>query len=459
MEENTSFLNLFETKLQEVYKKGEKDFYRSLESFPYGTKYEYDEEKRKLLSYKEVSDRILSILHDPHIQVETNEIILRSELSGKLSYDSFENTLRDPKLWKRKRGAMAPEYVHSIENVDSLDTYENRFICFLIERMDEETDRLLESLLPPSLSLTDLYQTKTLRYGEFSLFRNIEKEKSLLYGEARNEKGSESLLKLARTLKRRLKHLKATEFYKICHKASFLLPVLATNVLLHDPLYSYCYRFYNKNKFEKGGNKEKDILYYDFSVVSILRLLKEEGLLPLASFPRLSFGSDKRLHFSPFKASDKTFSFLFEEDSKELALKIETIYEKAKIHSNTYLLFSETLSEKNAPELEGKRLTKEKECDNVILFTSSNLLREYQRTCPFSYLKEGSELYLRDFFSSLTLLLRVRDDVFEEVCPICGKPHIRNTGESYECASCGAIYVLTKGQEDETLWIKKWGRE
>lgn len=459
MEENTSFLTLFEAKLQEVYKNGENDFYRSLESFPYGTKYEYDEEKRKLLSFKEVTDRILSILHNPHIKVETSEIVLRSELSGKLSFDSFQNTLRDPKLWKRKRGAMAPEYVHSIENIDSLDTYENRFLCFLIERMDEEADRLLESLLPPSVSLSDLYQTKTLRYGEFSLFRNLSKEKDVLYGEASTKEGSETLLKLARTLKRRLKHLKGTEFYKICHNASFTLPVMATNVLIHDPLYSYCYRFYTKNRFEKDGNKEKDVLYYDFALISMIRFLKEEGILPLKSFPHFSIGRDKRLHFLPFKVTNKTFSFSFEEDAKGLGLKILTTYEKAKIHSNTYLLFSETFSEKTASDIEKRRLEKEKENDNVILFTSSNLLREYQRTCPFSYLREGSELYLKDFFNSLTSLFVVREGVYEEVCPICGKPRIRNTGESYECASCGATYVLTKNKEDETLWIKKWGRE
>ena len=459
MEENTSFLMQFEKKLQEVFKNDEKDFYESLSSFPYGTKYEYDEEKRKLSSYKEVTDRILSIFHNPHIKVKTNEIILRSELSGKLSYESFENTLRDPKLWKRKRGVMAPEYVHSIENVDSLDTYENRFLCFLIERIDEETDRLMESLLPPSISLSDLYQTKTLRYGEFSLFRNLPKEKDILYGEAPSTKGSETLLKLARSLKRRLKHLKGTEFYKTCHVASFPLPVLATNVLIHDPLYSFCYRFYTRNRFEKEGNNEKDVLYYDYSLVSFFRFLKEKELLSLKSFPHLSLSRDKRLHFLPFKVGNKDFSFSFEENKEELSFKIKTTYEKAKITSNTLLLFSEMLSEKNEEALSKKRLEGEKENDNVVLFTSSNLLRDYKKTCPLSYLREGSERYLEDFFRSLSSLFKVREGIYEEVCPLCGKPKIRNTMDGYECASCNCQYTLTKISKDETLWIKKWGKE
>ena len=39
----------------------------------------------------------------------------------------------DAKLWKEKSGEMVPEYVHSVETIDSIHTYENRFIALLID--------------------------------------------------------------------------------------------------------------------------------------------------------------------------------------------------------------------------------------------------------------------------------------------------------------------------------------
>ena len=55
---------------------------------------------------KEVLDKITSIVFRPHIKSSTEEIIQRSELSSSLSVQSFNDTIKDTKLWKNKRGEM-----------------------------------------------------------------------------------------------------------------------------------------------------------------------------------------------------------------------------------------------------------------------------------------------------------------------------------------------------------------
>ena len=65
-------------------------------------KYDYLETERKLEEFKGVLDKITSIIYSPHIKVSESEIILRSELSGHLSRESFFDTTKDINYGKRR---------------------------------------------------------------------------------------------------------------------------------------------------------------------------------------------------------------------------------------------------------------------------------------------------------------------------------------------------------------------
>ena len=85
--------------------------------------YDYVESLARLKELKVVTDKIISIIFKPQIKSVTNEVILRSELAGAISTESFIKTTRDVKLWKNKEGELTPEYVYSLENIDSIDTF------------------------------------------------------------------------------------------------------------------------------------------------------------------------------------------------------------------------------------------------------------------------------------------------------------------------------------------------
>ncbi|MCI7268374.1 MAG: hypothetical protein MR501_04375, partial [Mollicutes bacterium] len=85
----------------------------SLDKFKLNVKYNYDETIKRCVELKNVLNKITSIVFKPHIKASTNEVILRSEFASSLSNQSFNDTLKDSKLWKNKNGVMTPEYVHS----------------------------------------------------------------------------------------------------------------------------------------------------------------------------------------------------------------------------------------------------------------------------------------------------------------------------------------------------------
>ena len=109
MTDSKDFLVNFTELMKTEIGKAPIGLYHALDSFSYSEPYHFEEEMKRLEELKTVSDKILSIVYNPHIKVETNEIIQRSELAGKLSHDSFSDTMRDPKLWKEKNGKMVPE--------------------------------------------------------------------------------------------------------------------------------------------------------------------------------------------------------------------------------------------------------------------------------------------------------------------------------------------------------------
>ena len=120
--------------------------------------YDYVESLARLKELKVVTDKIISIIFKPQIKSVTNEVILRSELAGAISTESFIKTMRDVKLWKNKEGELTPEYVYSLENIDSIDTFENRFISMLVDEIHNELKLILLNLSPLVETLEDLYQ-------------------------------------------------------------------------------------------------------------------------------------------------------------------------------------------------------------------------------------------------------------------------------------------------------------
>ena len=231
IEKDSSFNNLYNLLLNDKIK--------------LSSKYNYDEILMELNQIKDLLNKITSIIYKPHIKSVTSEIIIRSEVSNNLSTESFIKTTKDPKLWKNKNNNLTPEYVYSNENIDSLDTYENRFISLLINEINNELKIININISPLIESIEEFYGVNGLTFGKNSIINDLASKNYPYNGFFNKEKGNKKIIiEVVKNLNNKLKRLKESEFYKITKNKFINKNVIPTNILIHDPLYNYCYRYY-----------------------------------------------------------------------------------------------------------------------------------------------------------------------------------------------------------------------
>lgn len=460
MTDSKDFLINFTDTVKKEIGKGPIGFYHTLDLLSYTEPYHFDEEKNRLDDLKNVADKILSILYHPHIHATTSEIVQRSELSGKLSHDSFSDTMRDPRLWKEKGQTMVPEYVHTVETTDDIDIYENRFISLLIDELDEDISSSIEDMTPMVESLGEHYQSNLFTFGKYSPLRDMRNRYYPYSSFVLKGNGSkEELYSQAKKLKRRIRNMKGSEFYRLTSKHAISKAVRPTNILIHDSLYSYCYKYYISH-YKTGDMEERkrQILYFNYFFISFLHLLKKRKLLKEEEMINLSVSEEGMIIFSTFSIDHFPFTLTFEEDKANLALMISvTLHYDSKDHTASYyLLTRERYTEKNKNNI--RAIQQEKE-GKFILVTGNNLVKEYDSVLTFSYHKEKNEELLDDLLSSLTIMIQANKDVYSGLCPVCGKNHIHFDGNCYVCEECHTSYVMDNIDSDNLLWILSYGKE
>lgn len=458
------FLHSFTESMKKVIDEDPSRFYDSLSSFEYFSEYNYDSETKRLSELKEVLDKILSIVYKPYVVVKTSDIVIRSEQSGSLSHDSFMDTMRDSKLWREKRGTMVPENVHSVETIDSIDNYENRFISMLIKEIDDDIDRTLNEFSPFMESIEEHYQHKETTFGLFSSFHDMRKNVypyESFFLKENNVK--DDLLAFAKKIKRRAKNLKGTEFYRVTSQNQIKKPIMPTNVLIHDKLYSYCYRYYMANyKRDEKDERKNDILYFNYFIASFMLCLKKRKLLKENNVPIFSFDDEGMLSFDEISFDHYPFAFSFKHDKENIGLNADiTIVDDngEKRTTSYYLLFRTLYSETNAKTIENLKNLFLQDHSEFILVTENNVLKEYSSVITFSYHKENNLMLIEDLLSSMTILFAANKEIYSGYCPMCGHEHIRFDGDKYVCNDCKSTYSMMPIDGNNLLWIESFRKE
>ncbi len=460
MTDSKDFLIDFTENVKKEIGKGPIGFYHAFETLNYVKPYHFDEEKNRLEELKRVTDKILSILYHPAIQATTSEIVQRSELSGKLSHESFSDTMRDPRLWKEKNNAMVPEYVHTVETVDNLDIYENRFLSLLIDELDEDISSTMDDMTPMVESLGEHYQSNLLTFGAYSSLRDMRRKYYPYSSFILKGNGSkEELYSQAKKLKRRIKNMKGSEFYALTSKHKISHAVHPTNILIHDKLYSYCYKYYVSHyKTTEKEDRKREVLYFNYFLTSFLYTLKRRKLLKEENLPPFSMDEEGMISFSSFSMEHYPFTITLHEDKENIALVIDVTlhYEKKDVTFSYYLLTRERYTEKNISAI---RSIQDKTSGKFILVTGNNLVKDYDSVLTFSYHKQKNEELLDDLLSSLTILISANKEVYTGLCPVCGKTHIHFDGNRYHCQECHSVYVMDELDSDTLLWVQSYGKE
>lgn len=104
---------------------------------------------------------ITNVVRKPYVTLRTQTTKVRAERAGALSPEGIRNTIRDGKIWKQHEGEIRPEYIYAVEREDDYNSYENRMVKALI-------DRLIRFLRTPlritKESIPSLYESSLLRW-------------------------------------------------------------------------------------------------------------------------------------------------------------------------------------------------------------------------------------------------------------------------------------------------------
>lgn len=463
---NTSkdFLIEFTSSFKDLVVSKKSFFTSGLNLLAYSTNYNIDEEKSKLDKINDVLNKIIAIIYNPYFHIEESEVIKRSELSGKLDHQSFQDTLNDPKLWKQKGNLMFPEYVHTKQTVDSIDIYENRFICLLINQLEQQIIEFEEDVSFLVESFQDHYQTRQFTFGTYSMIRNIQRKK-YPYNPfvLTNNDSSNELSLLCKKIKTKIKNIKQTNFYSICSKKAISNLVKPTNILIHEKLYSYCYKYYMT--YYKNENKDeniKQIYYYNYFFVFLLYYLKNKKLLKRKNTPKIKFDENEMINFSEFEIDYYHFKFIFTQDKENLGInvKVKLILDNKEYSSDYYLMCVNKYTLKNEEDV--KRIKSSFEDKNFLLITGNNIVKDYNNVLTFSYKnnkRSRNEKLLDDLFSYFTILIKADKELYSKICPVCGQTQIHYISDKYVCLECNSEYVIDMIDKTNMLWVKSYRKE
>ncbi len=475
MKEKGNYLIKFNNKVKRALKQSDSFtyFYDYIlnSNLKFITKYIYADTISRVDELKKVINKISSIISKPHIQSVDNEIILRSELASKISNESFFSTLKDSRLWKYKDNKPTPEYVYSIEHIDSLKTYENRFIRLLIDSLEEEILNILGTLFPLVETIEEHFEMSGVSYGEYSIFKDFN-SLNYPYEGIFNKKSSSTytLFKEVKKLEKRIKQIKNTEFYKV-NSTYIDKNILPTNILIHDELYSYCYKFYKMNYLIEDKDEEYlNSYYYNYVFASFIYYLSQLNIAKTtqSNKAKIYFDKDNRIRFTPISFKRGLFSYFIKEDESRFGFNIETRLIENAIRVNTNvdeskiarysILTSYLYNLNNKDKIKEEMNESNKINNNTILFTMNNTVGNFNSVLALSVYNKNHDLLFKNLVSSLSMLFKVDEVVYEHKCPVCGSKNIMNDGYSYYCEDCLSTYSLLNVNSDNVMWIKSFRR-
>lgn len=333
-------------------------------------------------------EHVLNIVSTHKVDLKKEEVLVRVENFKRYDKSLINKTISDSRMYTLENESAKLKSLYQYNYEEDVDTYENRFIAYILYSLKDDivdSYRLKEREKLPFLKAGISYGD----YGTYSLLSryemNLKKEQEEQY---ENHIYILSLL-------RRINNLLKSEFFKRVKRVRFN-EVYATNILINDKDYSFCYYYYLKNK-ENNENLKQEI------IDNLFKLLKDKNKENLI-FNKQDYLSFKNGHF--------VFSL---KNSERLLLNV--------LNKEINKYYEYLLDFK------------------INLFVKKMIV--YFEGEEYSFDVKNLN-YILEFLSSLTLTLKTP----ENICPLC-----RNENEDTFCHRCGARYDIIHRKNGTFAWI------
>ena len=371
---------------------------------------------------------IMTIAHKPHLVTRIDETIMRADQAGSLSNESFQSTMRDPALWKRKGGAMSPEYVHHTESNDEIRIYENIFIVMVVKHLEKTIHRYEE-----------FYATSV---------KSIASERLTLDDDHVLE-----VFALIHKLLGKIERIKKTNFYKLINRGSTEIKNLhATNILKSDRLYAYVYRFYlDFSAYKDERELNRDLLSYFY--ILLLRALRKANfqLAPSSNRARTSgktafFATPKETRFF----GNGLFLRLTRLDYRSFELSVMP-RDKTDVVATHLLFINPHYSFSDYSRYYTKRDYKKYATVEAL---SVWALAKIDKTIKLEELPNASDQVLMEhYLKTKTDIRRGSRFVYASYCPSCRSQSLSDRDGIYTCSRCSSKYTLFQKEGEDSVFF------
>ena len=355
---------------------------------------------------------IMSIVEHPHLSTKREEIVARIEQVKQLSNEEFGRVIKESSFWKKRGLEMVPENVYYYQNVDELYIYENRFICLLLNLIEEEIREY-----------SDFY---------LALLPTLDSKDSLAVAE--DDVGE--IIGLIKGVSKRISIIKNTRFYK---EISRLRPigrnVQRTNILIRDNLYKQCFFFYRR--YMVLGDERvlaKDLTNYYQAL--ILESISEKGFV---------------LRENKSLARTKKWEFISEDfrlSFKKIALDafvLTVAHIKSKRVCKHLLMVTTSLKGEDIVLPEG-------DWESVDLLSLWRVCAfEDKDKAPFVLPLKEKELAER-WLSGKTAVIVGDYQLYSAFCPMC-KSRVSEDDREVFCKACNGKYRFIGKNKDTRIWF------
>ena len=410
----------------------------------------------------DVIQYIKKIVKEPHIFLKKENVVQNIGIAKNYDTEQALETLKDTKLWSVRGDKKEPEFVHAYVNEDNIAIYENRFICALVDVLLDVVSKKVDGLTADISNINkiisgrnDVIGYKAPVYVEFS-------EET---GEIRSIETSavnKAFLKTYNLFlknKKDLLYIKQRDFYEACRKAGKfdLTHVSATNILLKDFDYNYCYNFYLRYIYKKTIVTSAENAYFDYVLLNMMKSIVDQGFTynPEMSvfitssakidFKNLTFSNELlTLTLNPAEKSQILLSVMVNSDKSTEKYMIDVC------NSANY-----TQEEVDKLALRYKGLGNQGYLCGAVI---SDLESKYDNTAWAMPEKANALPNITELLKSFYVIVEGSAFIYTRLCPVCGSPFTSPDDEKIYCANCESFYHNFTLSGKDLILIRKLPR-
>ena len=217
-----------------------------------------------IVEIEKVVPCLLKIVDKPRSFIKTLEKKVPVEIAKKINYKAISKLSRDCNDWyARTVLTVKPKKIVSDIHEETVNLYENRFICSLIDRISNlivQTRLYYEKQskkIDDNIAINAINRKYNYTTDSFKFYNNISKNISFYDNDTGYKTKVEDELKRIKKLEKKVKVLKSSVLYKLLHKQRKVTdPIQKTNILMFEYNYNQAYKLW---KYLNSDNKEQKL--------------------------------------------------------------------------------------------------------------------------------------------------------------------------------------------------------